>query len=322
MAWDDNSGDWHSWRGMTTLGTDIHGVVDAATELCVDGARNMESMSARCSVWAGWKWTLAVAVAGLFFVAMAGAETVDSLAKPTGYVSDFANVFDAASQQQMEALCAEIDKKAHAQIAIVTVNDTGGADPMQFTHDLQQKWGVGTKPDNRGIVMLFAIKTHKRWIEVGYGLEGILNDAKVGDIGRTMVPQLEAGEYGPAALNGAQQIADVIAKDANVTLDAPVVHTYHREASQSSRSGGRGIGFGTIIFIAILIFLFSRGGRGGRGGGGGGWLWFLLGSMMGGGGRGYGGGSFGGGDSGGGDSGGFGGFGGGDSGGGGAGGDW
>jgi uncharacterized protein len=251
----------------------------------------------------------------------ARAETVDQLPKPTGYVSDFAGVMDAASIQEIEQLCGEVDHKAHAQIAVVTVNDTGGEEVQQFTYDLQQKWGVGSKPDNRGVVMLFSIHDHKRWIEIGYGLEGILNDAKVGDIGRTMVPQLQAGEYGPAALGGAQQIATVIAADANVTLDAPVQHTYHRQAVQQN---GRGFGIGGIIFIIVLIFLFSRGGRGGGGGGLG---WFLLGNLLGGGGRGFGsgGGGFGGGESGGGggdSGGGFGGFGGGDSGGGGAGGDW
>jgi uncharacterized protein len=271
--------------------------------------------------WIRLRLLLAVMLSGIFFVRVLSAESVDKLPKPTSYVSDFAGVMDAGSKQQMENICGQIDHKAHAQIAVVTVNDTGGEEVQQFTHDLQQKWGVGTKPDNRGIVMLFAIHDHKRWIEVGYGLEGILNDAKVGDIGRSMVPQLKDEEYGAAALGGVQQIASVIAADANVTLDAPVQHTYHREPVR--QNGGHGFGIGGIILIIILIFLFTRGGRGG--GGGGGLMWFLLGSMLGGGGRGYGGGGFGGGDSGGGggnDGGGFGGFGGGDSGGGGAGGDW
>lgn len=259
------------------------------------------------------------------FAASAGlrAETVDKLPKPTSYVSDFANVMDAASKQQLEELCRQVDQKAKAQIAVVTVNDTGGQEVFQFTQDLQQKWGVGTKPLDRGIVMLFAIHDHKRWINVGKGLEGILNDAKVGDIGRSMVPQLKDEQYGPAALGGVQQIANVIATDSNVTLDAPVQHTYRRQAVR--QSGGRGFGIGGILFLLVIFFLFfrGRGGRGGRGGGGG-LMWFLLGSMLGGGGGGRGGGGgFGGGDSGGGDGGGgFGGFGGGDSGGGGAGGDW
>lgn len=284
--------------------------------------------------WATYRSKLTLLLVGFFFACtlVAFAEDVNSLPKPSSYVSDFANVFDADSQQKMESLCAQVNNKAHAQIAVVTVNDTGDITAQQFAHDLQQKWGVGTKPENRGLVMLFAIKTHKRWIEVGYGLEPILGDMKTGDIGRSMVDQLRAGQYGPAALNGVQQISTIIAQDAGVTLDAPVQHRYHRESSSKS---GHGFPFGILIFLAILFFVIIRagggGGRYGGGGGPGGWFpWFLLGSMMGGGRRGgydgggwSGGGGFSGGDSGGGsDGGGFGGFGGGDSGGGGAGGDW
>jgi uncharacterized protein len=270
--------------------------------------------------------TLTLMLVGFFFVRIAAAESADKLPKPTSYVSDFANVIDAATQQQIENLCSQVKTKANAEIAVVTVNDLGGSTIEQFTHDLQQKWGVGTKGTDRGIVMLFAIHDRKRWIEVGNGLQGILNDAKVGDIGRAMVPQLQQGDYGQAALNGVQQIANVIAADANVTLDTPVQHTYHREAAR--RSGGHGFGIGGVIFLVILVFVLFNAGRGGRGGGGGGgsgWLWFLLGSMMGSGRRGYGGGFSGGGgnDNGGGnDGGGFGGYGGGDSDGGGAGGSW
>ncbi len=263
-----------------------------------------------------------VLVAVFSVSAGARAETVDKLPKPTAYVSDFANVMDAASIRQMENICGQIERKAHAQIAVVTVNDTGGEDVFQFTQDLQQKWGVGTKPDDRGILMLFAIHDRKRWINVGKGLEGILNDAKVGDIGRAMVPQLKTGEYGPAALSGVQQIAGVIAADAGVTLDAPVQPTYRQQTAR--QSSGRGFGIGGIIFFLVIAFLIFGRGRGGRGGGGGGGGlgWLLLGSMLGGGGRGFGGGGSGGGDNEGGGGGGFGGFGGGDSGGGGAGGDF
>ena len=274
--------------------------------------------------WTRLRLLLAVALSGIFFAGVASAESVDKLPRPTSYVADFAGVMDAASKQQIEDLSRQVYEKAHATIVVTTVNSLEGLTIEDFTTQLEDKWRVGPKSSDRGVLMVFAIQEHKRRIEVGYGLEGILNDAKVGDIGRSMVPQLKDGEYGAAALGGVQQIANVIAADANVTLAAPAQHTYHREPVR--QSGGHGFGIGGIIFVIILIFLFTRGGRGG--GGGGGLMWFLLGSMLGGGGRGYGGGGggFGGGDSGGGSgSGGGGDFGGGfggDSGGGGASGDW
>ncbi len=258
------------------------------------------------------------------------AEAVKDLAQPTSYVDDLAGVIDPDAKAQMEALGAEVEREAHATIEIVTIHSLDGDTVEDFATQLEDKWKVGPKGTNRGVILLFAITDHKRRIEVGYGLEGVLNDAKVGDIGRTMVPDLQAGNYGSAILGGERQIADDIAKDAGVTLTPLPGRPQQRRTAQRSN------GLGILPFIGLVLFLMflfgGRGGRGGRGGGGGGgWLpWFLIGNMLGSGRRYDGGGGFGGGDGGGGggfgggggDDGGFsGGFGGG-SGGGGASGDW
>lgn len=248
---------------------------------------------------------------------MVRAEDPQKLPQPTSYVSDFAGVIDASSQQQIEALSREVYEQAHATIQVVTIRSLDGLTIEDFTTQLEDKWKVGPKASDKGILMIFAIQDHKRRIEVGYGLEGILNDAKVGDIGRSMVPQLRDDDYGAAILTGEQQIANVIAADAGVTLTpiAPA-QTYHRESTY--RHSGFPIGR-LILFLFILLVVFRGGGRGG------GWFWFLLGNMMGGGGGGRwrdgDGGGFGGGGGGGG-GGDFGGGFGGSSGGGGASGDW
>ena len=246
----------------------------------------------------------------------AHAESVSQLPQPKSYVSDFAGVIDADSKQEMEQLSRAVYQQAHATIVIVTIRSLDGVSIEEFATDLEDKWKVGPKGSDRGVLMLLAINDRKRRIEVGYGLEGILNDAKVGDIGRTMVPYLQRGEYGPGLLEAQQQVANVIAADANVTL-AQLSHPVRHPEPQRGRKDW----FGIIIFFVIIFFIF----RGGRRGGGG-WLpWFILGNMMGGGrrGGGWGGGGFGGGGGGGGDGGGdFGGGFGGGSGGGGASGDW
>ncbi|WP_263379847.1 TPM domain-containing protein [Granulicella paludicola] len=261
---------------------------------------------------------LHVTIAGVLLAAcsvFARAQVVDKLPAPTDYVSDFANVIDPGSKQQIDELCSELDHQAHAQVAVVTIPSLEGQSIEEFSTALEDKWKVGPKSTDRGLLMVFAIKEHKRRIEVGYGLEGILNDAKVGDIGRSMVPQLEQAQYGPAIYGGLQQISRVIATDAGVTLtQSQPQHTYHREQKRGSNIGSI---IRIIFFLIVLVVIFS-----GRGGGSG-WLWFLLGNVLGSGGgggrgRGDGFGGGGGGDGGGG----FGGFGGGGSGGGGASGDW
>lgn len=206
------------------------------------------------------------------------AEQPGNLPRPTTYVADFAGVVDNQSKANVEDLCRQVYEKAHATIVVVTVNSLDGATIEDFTTRLEDSWKVGPKNSDRGVLLVFAIQDRKRRIEVGYGLEGVLNDAKVGDIGRAMVPQLRAGQYGAAIQSGVEAIANVIAADAGVTLQPPAVqHTYHREAAQRSGRGG-----GTWIWLLLVLFFLFFAGRGGRSG----LLWFLLGSMMGGGGRG------------------------------------
>lgn len=264
--------------------------------------------------------------AGMLLVGgLASAEIVKDLPKPASYVSDFAGVLDADTRQQMEQLCSEADHQAKAQIAVVTVHNLGNASVDDFAADLEQRWGVGRKGTDRGVLLLFAMDEHKDRIEVGYGLEGVLNDAKVGDILRAQRPLMQQGRYSQAIAADLQQVANDIAADAGVSLQH-AQHTYHREPAQ--RTGSPIGSIVRILVIVLVLFLIfrRRGGRGGGyGGGGGGFLpGLILGNMLGGSRGGWGGGSGGNSDggSGGGDDGGFGGFDGGSSGGGGASGDW
>lgn len=249
------------------------------------------------------------------------AESVSTLPAPTGYVSDFAGVLSPSIKSSLENLCTQVDRQAHAQIAVVTIKTLDNDQSIEeFATALEDKWKVGPKGTDRGVLMLVVLNPRKYRIEVGYGLEGILNDAKVGDIGRTMVPALSQRDYNTAIPIGVQQLARVIATDAGVTLNlAQPVHQYHREQAPVSISLTE-IVLGGGVILLILFFLVRTGNTG--------LIFFLLGNLMGGGfggrrGGGDGGGGFGGGGGGGDDGGGgFGGFGGGSSGGGGASGDY
>lgn len=245
------------------------------------------------------------AIAGL---ATSFAEPIASL-QPTGYVNDFAGVLSPATRSQLEALCKQVDQQAHAQIAVVTVRTTGDDPIDDYAVRLEEKWKVGPKGSDRGILLLLATDDHKYRFEVGYGLEGILPDGRVGDIGRQMVPYLRQNDYDSAVTLGVQSVAQVIANDAHITLD----NAAQNPAMQHQPRRSIHDIFLAVIAIVFFIWLLRSGPSGLAG--------FLLGMFLGGlGGGGRGGGGFGGG--GGGDGGGFGGFGGGSSGGGGASGSW
>ncbi len=245
------------------------------------------------------KWWLG-AVGVLLLALAAQAEPVSKL-KPTDYVNDFAHVLDQNSIAQMDDLCRQIDEKAHAKIAVVTIHSLDGSDIESYAVALFQQWGLGTKATNRGVLILYAIDDHRERIEVGYGLESILNDAKTGDFAREAVPLMRAQQYGRALLLVTSRVAKVIADDAGVQLtnlqpEAPVER-------DNQRGGGMSIGGVILLIIVILIILFTplRSVL----------FWILFSGMFGGGGGGRGGGWGGGGFGGGGGGGGFGGFGGG-----------
>jgi uncharacterized protein len=251
---------------------------------------------------------LLLAVFFAIFAINAVAERVEDLPKPTDYVSDFAHVLSPGAVARLDSLAGQLDhSKANAQMAVVTVRTMDGVDAAEYANALEDKWKIGRKGSDRGALVLLAVTDHKYRIEVGYGLEGILPDGKVGDIGRAMVPSLRANDFDGAVTLAVGQVAQVIAADAKVTLEDE--GQLARPPTPPRPSLGK-----SILVILLLIFfggffllrfLLSLGFLGGFGG-----------PWMGGGGFGGGGG---GGDSGGS---GFGGFGGGDFGGGGAGGDW
>jgi uncharacterized protein len=247
--------------------------------------------------------------------------------KPQGYVNDFANVLSQATRDQLTGLCKEVDQKAHAQIAVVTVPTTNGQPIQDYTFDLATKWGIGPKQSNRGVLILFAVNDHKYWTQVGYGLEPILPDGKVGGFGREAVPILRQGNYDAALLLMTRRVAEVIAQDAGVTLSAEPQEMRLRQRPRQDRTLSGPATLLLVLFVIGIIYLMMKSGgssgRGGSGGGGSGW-WIapLIASNMGR--RGWGAGGFGGSGwgGGGGGGGGFGGFGGGSFGGGGAGGSW
>src|ERR1035437_10043610 len=227
------------------------------------------------------------------------AEPIASL-RPSNYVNDFAGVLDASTQAQLNALCQQVDQKAQAQIAVVTVKSVDGQDVVSYAVALYQKWGIGAKGKDRGVLILLATQDHKYWTTVGYGLEPILPDGKVGGFGREMVPLLRSGDYAGAVTLITARVASVIAQDAGVTLGNQPRLAAPRQQPVSGAGPGVAVLFFVLLFVVILILrAIFRGGGSGQGSGGSGFLsgllWAMLFSNLGGGRGGSGGGGFGGG---------------------------
>jgi uncharacterized membrane protein YgcG len=222
---------------------------------------------------AGMKSFLVV-VAVLSFTASLPAEPIATL-KPTGRVNDFAYAFDDSSRAKLDAACREIDEKANAQVVIVTVNSLDGLNIYDYSVDLFKQWGIGTKPSNRGVMILLAVQDHRYRITVGSGLDSILKEGNVAGFGLEAVPYLRRGDYSSAAMLMTSRVERVIAEDAGVTLTAfeslsaqptstappvyPTVEPAQREASNSSNAGM--IFVIVCLVVAIPVYLLIQRGK-------------------------------------------------------------
>ncbi|UCG46505.1 MAG: TPM domain-containing protein [Phycisphaerales bacterium] len=217
-----------------------------------------------------------------------------NLPLPKQYVEDHANVIERAYEQRLNGILQELAQKTGAQYIILTVKSTGGLDIEQFSMDLAEKWKLGRKDTDNGMLFTLALK-EKRWrFEVGYGLEGYVTDAYCGRVGReVLAPYLRKGQYSQGIYQANLRVIQRIAGEAGVALTgmptpAPL---------PSRRTYTPCLGIGIVPLIIFLLIISGGGRRGGMG------MWLFLPFIMGGfGGHGgygrsgsFGGGSFGGG---------------------------
>ncbi len=244
-----------------------------------------------------------------FSIQFVHAQTIQPRPNPPVAVNDFGNFLEPFQREALEKKIRDYNDSTSSAIVIVTVPDLQGYDIAELSLKYLRDWGIGTKEKNNGVLILVSKEERKARIETGSGMEGVLPDITCKHIiDEVMIPNFKANDY----YQGFDQ-----------TIDA-IILAAAGEYKSVPQQRSSGILFKIIFFlIIIIIFIISRIGGGGgnymsrRGSRGLGVLpWFMLGSMLGGGGRGggFGGGGFGGG--------GFGGFGGGSGGGGGASGGW
>jgi uncharacterized protein len=258
------------------------------------------------------------------------------LPQPFNPIVDNANVIDAETRKKLESIYLNLKERANIEFAVVTIHTTGDRDIFDYSLAVYRGWGIGSKT-NDGFLLLLAVKDRKYHTQVGYHLEGDLNDGLVGQIQRErLVPQLRQGNYSKGIYDTVQVYVATLAEKRGFTIEGIDQRYAYREPRErpgtASRPGGLSSSCCMLLIIAgVLILILSSMKRGGRGGGGGCLNLLLLNSLLNSGSGGWGrsssgwsGGGFGGGGWGGGfGGGGFGGgFGGGGAGGGGAGGSW
>jgi len=278
------------------------------------------------------RWLLACLA---LLAALTGAPAVaqDYPARPSGPVYDGANIISPGEEQLLNQRLSDYNRTTGRAVIVATVPSLDGQEVDVYARDLAERWDIGGKETENGLLLLVAPNDRQMWISTARGLQERMTDIMAGRIYRdVMVPKFKAGDMSGGITAGVDAIITQLDMD---PADAKAIEEAER-ARQAQGVGEAAPAIAGVAFWVIMILFFTfvfarrRAGRPFRGGGGVGsavgnvLLWTAVNAAMNSG-RGSGSGwSSGGGSSWGGGGGGFGGFGGGGGGfnGGGAGGGW
>ncbi len=242
-----------------------------------------------------------------FILLFATPVLAQDLPEPTRvfYVADFANVMSSTDKDYITAINLNYEKTDEKpQIVVVTTVDIGSRVLEEYSVELFEKWGIGNSRYDNGVLIILSLDPNDRSIrmEIGYGLEGRINDALAGRILDNSMEDLNNGEYSEGLVKvfrlAAQYVNDEYGYD-----DTQIFGVNERIGIRSEEDESKGMPFSTIFWIIFIIGLlwadnrFFRGmllamffrnffGGGGRSGGG-----FGGGGSFGGGGRSGGGGA-------------------------------
>lgn len=184
-------------------------------------------MKGEPNTWMGLKEALILFCIAICLIAYTNATAVAIPNRPVEnvYVFDFADIISGEDEEEIRGIAQEIDKITSAQIIVVTVNGLEGKTIEEYSLELFRMWGIGNKEKNNGILILvnkenlLAGKSGRIRIEVGYGLEGAINDGKAGYIlDNYALPNFENKDYSKGIKATFMAVANEVAKEYNVEI--------------------------------------------------------------------------------------------------------
>ena len=211
----------------------------------------------------------------------------------TQYVSDPENLVAAAQRDSANYLLRLLDRECGIESAFIVVGHVKGGDTFRMAQDVGNKYGVGSKETNRGLVVVIAVEDHEAFIAPGRGLEGDLTDLECNQISRAcIIPNMKQNNVSAAVVQTSGALYDKFK-----TGKLPAADQMESEEDEDLPWWLQ-----LIIYAIIILFAIYSNSHGGSGNSGGIWIstgGFGGGRSSGGGFRGgsYGGGGFGGGGS-------------------------
>lgn len=175
-----------------------------------------------------------------------------SVPKMTGRVVDRAGMFSSADEQRITAALQNLEAaKNGAQMAVLTVPSLKGDSLEMFSMRVVEKWKLGKRDIDNGLLLLIARDDRKTRLETGYGLEGRLTDARCGDIIRGMKSFFRHSRFADGTIFAVGSVQKILTGSAPSNMPAQPV----RHQSKRNRSN---YGF-FIIFIFLFVIPLVRG---------------------------------------------------------------
>jgi uncharacterized protein len=215
---------------------------------------------------------------------------VVSVPKPVGdiYVQDFAQVLTETEEAEIRSLGRALEDQTTAQIAVLTVDTTGDQTIQEFSNTAFRQYGIGSRSEDNGVLIVLAMTDRKVWIEVGYGLEGRLPDGKVGRIlDEYTVPYLKNQQSNLAIDQTYKILTKEVLSEYGLEENQLTIESQPSYPQPSEPVRGSGIPswiwmiivvvvlfldfkfFGGFLTQMLLSIVLRGGGRGGGSGGGG-----------------------------------------------------
>lgn len=200
---------------------------------------------------------LTILLAVLILASAVSAQDIPEKPYPPRLVNDFAGMLSRGEIDALESKLVAFNDSTSTQIAVVTVSDLQGYDISDFAQRLAEKWGIGQKGLNNGVLILIKPKTSETsygevFIAPGYGLEGAIPDLVCAQIiDNEILPSFREGNF-----------FEGIDKATNVLM---ALASGEYPASEYGKSAGDSIGsfaplFFIILFIILMLFMRSHGG--------------------------------------------------------------
>lgn len=98
------------------------------------------------------------------------------------YVNDFAGVLSSQTEQEIQSTAISLSNETTAQVCVLTIDTLDGEDIAEYSVEVFRDWGIGDKEKNNGVLILLSIQDREMWISTGYGVEGTLTDARLGQL--------------------------------------------------------------------------------------------------------------------------------------------